>query len=102
MRQQLVAAFCFELCCLIVGEFFSSLPSWAVCAEWEGDGGVERFLRSCAVKMVINDGGVHLTYHQSRAELGPMPSWVVWMVTGESLVSLWGVAGDRERVRPLF
>ena len=37
--------------------------------------------------MVINDDGVHLTYHQSRAELGPMPSWVVWMVTGESLGS---------------
>ena len=41
------AAIYFELCCLIVGEIFSSLPSWAVCAEWEGDGGVERFLRSC-------------------------------------------------------
>ena len=37
--------------------------------------------------MVINDDGVHLTYHQSRAELGPMPSWVVWMVTG-------GVSGE--------
>ena len=30
---------------------------------------------------------MHLTYHQSRTELGPMPSWVVWMVTGESLGS---------------
>ena len=52
--------------------------------------------------MVINDDGVHLTYHQSRAELGPMPSWVVWMVTGRSLGRLWGVAGDKERVGPCF
>ena len=33
------ASIYFELCCLIVGEFFSSLPSWAMCAEWEGEGG---------------------------------------------------------------
>ena len=26
-------------------------------------------------------------HHQNRAELGPMPSWVVWMVAGEFLGS---------------
>ncbi len=35
----------FELCCLVVGEVFSSLPSWAVCAEWEGEGDVEWCVR---------------------------------------------------------
>ena len=40
-------AFCFDLCCLIVGEIFSSLPSCAVSAEWEGDAGGERCVRGC-------------------------------------------------------
>ena len=39
-------------------------------------------------------------HHQIRAELGPMPTWVVRMVAGVVLGSYWGVAGDRERVGP--
>ena len=36
----------------------------------------------------------YLEDHQSRAELGPMPTWVIRMVTGRVLGSGW----DRERV----
>ena len=32
--------------------FFSSLPSWAVCAEWEGDGGVEGCVCYCVIYLV--------------------------------------------------
>ena len=37
-------------------------------------------------------------HHPSRAELGPMPTWVVRMVTGR----VPGSGRDRERVLPQF
>ena len=54
------------------------------------------------VKVINVDQGVfaraYLEDHQtlSRAELGPMPTWAVRMVTGRVLGSGW----DRERVYP--
>ena len=56
------------------------------CAEWGGEGDVDQGVFARA----------YLEDHQSRAELGPMPAWVVRvrMVTGNALGSGW----DRERV----
>ena len=61
---------CFELCCLIVGEFFSSLPSWAVCAEWEGDVGVD----SVSVVVMNCHFGVMIGNVSTRDIIGAVPS----------------------------
>ena len=47
-------------------------------AKWEGDGEVDQGV------FTMDVSGKH---HQSRAELGPMPTWVVRMVTGVVLGS---------------
>ena len=54
-------------------------------------------LRVCCRETALAKG-VSGRHHQSRAELGPMPTWVVRMVTGRVLGSGW----ERERVWPLF
>jgi len=51
--------------------------------------GFSVIVMNCHFDVGIDIKREHLRYHQSRAELGPMPSWVVWMVTRESLGSGW-------------
>ena len=86
----------FELCCAVSlsVKLFSSPPSSAVCAEWEGEGDVDYgvFAKECAVERRHSDGKGRIwettgRHHQSRAELGPMPTWVVRMVAGVVLGS---------------
>ena len=83
-------------------KLFSSPPSRAVCAEWEGDGDVDYgvFDTECAVERQPSLEDVSGRHHQSRAELGPMPTWVVRMVAGVVLGSGRVLAGYRERVGP--
>ena len=40
----------FELCCFVVGVFFFPVdPAERFCAEWEGNGGVERCICYCMI-----------------------------------------------------
>ena len=94
------ASIYFELCCHIVGEFFPAHPA-------------ERFVLNGKVKVINVDQGVFATecvverrpsrkdvsgrHHQSRAELGPMPTWVVRMVAELS----WGLAGTGRGLAPV-
>ena len=45
------------------------------------------FATECAVERRPWRKDIYGRYHQSRAELGLMPTWVVRMVTGDSLGS---------------
>ena len=73
-----------ELCCLIVGENFPAHPA-------------ERFVLNGKVKVMLTkvcslqSRGVSGRHHKGRAELGPMPTWVVRMVAEFPR----GVAGGR-------
>ena len=70
----------FELCCLIVDETcFPAHPA-------------ERFVPNGEVTVKLTKvcsllRDVPGKHHQSRAELGPRPTWVVRMVTGVALGS---------------
>ena len=77
----------FELCCLIVGETFfqpTQLSGFVL------NGKVKVMLITiCSLKSVQSreerrhsGKDVSRRHHQSRAELGPMPTWVVRMVAG--------------------
>ena len=90
----------FELRCFIVGEFFFPAYPAERCAL---NGKVKvMVLTMCSQLMsctrLHSEKDISETQYQSRAELGPMPTWVVRMVTGRVLGSGW----ERERVWPLF
>ena len=59
------------------------------CAKWEGEGDVDydMFAKECKVERRHSGKDVSERHHPSRAELGPMPTWVVRMVTGRVLGS---------------
>ena len=83
----------FKLCCLVVGDFFPVHPA----ERFALNGKVKVMLtKVCSLSSVLSrDGPRKRAYttsgrhHQGRAELGPMPTWVVRMVAGLS----WEVAG---------
>ena len=91
-----VVRICFELTlsCAVslwVKRFFPAHPAERFCAKWEGEGDVDYdvFAKECIVERRHSGKDVSERHHPSRAELGPMPPWVVRMVTGRVLGSGW-------------